>query len=173
MDFVEFFDQWGMLILTFIYVVGTFVLCYLNYRANKLAKNQFDSNKPPSLVAYLFPNVKQGLYRIRIENEGGSCAYRVQVKFDKDIEELIPECFCNTEQLESANFSIGRNQYYDIILCSTYTVAEMDIAFDIQLEYQSSCKKDYKSSYNIDLSSFKWFSSINNRECSLTERDDD
>ena len=107
MDITSFFDQWGMLVLTAIYVVSTVVLCFINYNANKISRIQFDSNKPPALVAYLYPNVKQGLYRIRIENEGGSCAYNVCIGFDQDLKELLSECYCDIEQLKTANFSIG------------------------------------------------------------------
>lgn len=173
MDVTAFLDQWGMLILTSIYVAGTLALCCFNYISNKLAKKQFDTNKPPSLVAYLFPNVKQQLYRIRVENEGGSCAYNVRIKFNKNISEIIPDYFCKADLLESANFSIGRNQYYDIILCQTYSVADMDVSFDIELEYKSGNNTDYISTFRIDLSSFRWFSAINNQECSLTDCGDD
>ena len=178
MDVITFLDQWGMLILTAIYVVCTafyvvctICLCVINSKSNEISRNQFDSNKPPALVAYLYPNVKQGLYRIRIENEGGSCAYNVCVLFDQELHKLLPNCLCNAEQLKYANFSIGKNQYYDIILCSSY-LDDDNISFDIEIRFESKNKQSYKTSFNIDLTCFKWLSSINNQECSITNQVD-
>lgn len=117
--------DWLMVIITFIYVVATIVICIANINAAKAAKEQTEEMKRQFLATNR-PNVaaeivylKRTFWVLRFVNHGSQTAYNTKIILSKEFIDSVEDSFKQPlQELENKVCTIGVNQHYDIFIGS-------------------------------------------------------
>ena len=153
-----------MEVLTAIYVFATLVIVFFNARSSKATRDQIkeshaqfvDANR--AFVNIDFEIVRDGLYVLRIMNNGNRTAQNVKIEISNEFIDIVPDSACSEhmQSLTSSNFSIGIGQAWYVTIGSIgdfKTLAQKAIVINY---FYSDCFSTYCETKEIDISQYRW-----------------
>lgn len=122
-EFLDTHDGSLMVIITFIYVVATILICWANLCAAKATRDQLKESKRQyedehrAFISYEFIYEKHVWYGLRFTNHGKRVATNVQLQLDKVFIDSLIEHNAREQlrRLDGKEFTLGIEQSYDII----------------------------------------------------------
>ena len=152
-----------MVVLTFVYVSATIILCVFNFRSAKATREQvveqkreFDEKNRP-IVNAVFAIVRSGLACIEFSNSGTKVAEKVQIQINEEFLELLSSNEREAlKNIKNSVFRIGINQKWHALIGAHFELRNLGTKpLIINISYCDD-NKNYCESVNIDLNAYMW-----------------
>ena len=145
-----------LLLITFVYVIATILIFYMNKKAADASQKQViemqrqyrDSNRPYITCEYILLN--RVFCGIRITNHGNMVAKDLTFAISSDfIKSLDPEHFIDFPKLNDSHYKlVGIGQSFDFIFSSAKNKPK--VPFHMTIYYRGEVDK-YSETFNFDL----------------------
>lgn len=157
-------EQVIMIILTAVYVLAT-IFIWLSNRSSAIATRdqikeshaQFvDANR--AFVNIDFEIVRDGLYVLRIMNNGNRTAQNVKIEISNEFIDIVPNSACSEHihSLTSSNFAIGIGQAWYVTIGSIGDFETLALKAIVINYFYSDCFSTYCETKEIDISQYRW-----------------
>lgn len=153
-----------MVLLTFVYVIATIVICFFNYKSAKATKEQTEESKRQfsetnrAIITLTMQDIRNGLIALNISNIGNKVAKNVKLDInqefieslnDKDAKQLLVK-------LSESSFDVGVGKEWNTFLGTHLTLKSLSTTkMMINVEYEDDTDK-YKELRIIDLGQYFW-----------------
>lgn len=159
--------DWLMVVITFVYVVATALICYANFKSAKASKaqleemqKQYDEENRPYITTEVIYE-KRAFYGLRFTNHGKRIANHVTI----DLEDSFINCLKDSHKQmlrkqKGKSCIIGIGQHYDMFIGSNELRRKEDLPLARgTISYESQGKK-YHEEFTIDLKNYMTFFSV-------------
>lgn len=150
--------DWLMVIITFVYVIATIIICIFNGRSAKAAQRQIaesqrqfnESNRPYISCRYILVN-RVGCC-IRFHNYGNRPAKNVKFKINQEFLNSLSDSttpFKETfSKLNTSEYFFGIGQYYDFYFANIQDFKHNRTNFEVEINYSCN-EKNYIDKFSI------------------------
>jgi hypothetical protein len=161
--------DWIMVIITFVYVIATILICVFNYRSAKATREQVAEAKRQyeeinrAFITYEFLYEKRAFYGIRFTNHGRRVANNVKILLKQEFIDSIEESnfFDLLNKQKGKKFILGIGQSYDIYFGSNKYVENLNkIPIEGQVVYEDD-KGSYCETFIINVEDYATIFSVN------------
>lgn len=165
--------DWLMVIITFVYVVATILICIFNAKSAKEAREQTKqmriqfalTNRPRMTVEIVY--LKRLIWALRFTNHGVITAYNTRIIINQDFVDGLPEekfrQIVKTE-IEKVR-TIGVNQHYDIYFGGPkFRGANKTPILKGRMRYTGADDALFVEDFAIELTNYATFFSVNSSE---------
>jgi hypothetical protein len=162
--------DWIMIVITFIYVIATILICVSNKRSADAAKMQTEemikqyneTNRPYVIVR--FEVIRGGLLCFVLENVGNMPAYSLNVKMNKAFIDNIPEKDKIMELATADDIYLAPGQKIFVTIGGQPVYDKVSI---IPAEFELTYNKEYKGKFVIDLKQYGYMLTYESPEADI------
>ena len=161
--------DWLMVIITFVYVVATILICIFNAKSAKAAREQTEqmrfqflqTNRPVVTVEIVY--LKRLFWVLRFTNHGVVTAYNTIIALNQDFIDSIPEenfrRIVNDEVKKIR--TIGVNQHYDIFFGGEgFRAMNKGTPITGRVSYRGTPDAIFADDFRIEISDYATFYSV-------------
>lgn len=154
----------AMVLLTFVYVIATILICIFNYKSTKATNLQTEENKRQfeetnrAYVNVTFQILKNGLYTLCIENNGNKIAKNVNVDINESFIKNLKDNLAiqSINNLKKSYYTVGIGQKFYIFIGTVVNIEELCIeTLNVNIKYED-CNRKYFEQNIIDFNQYKW-----------------
>lgn len=161
--------DWLMVIITFVYVVATILICVFNAKSAKAAREQTEqmrlqflqTNRPIVTVEIVY--LKRLFWVLRFTNHGAATAFNTRITLNQDsIDSLPEENFRRIVNDEVKKIrTIGVNQHYDIFFGGEgFRAMNKGTPITGRVSYRGTPEAIFAEDFRIEISDYATFFSV-------------